>query len=149
MSLAQIKRFDHKHYLDLKNINLKTYNYEDLIKGHSSVIEDANQQISEEGNFDRENPEFFDVPRRVSNDKAEPYIIYQLADKPSDDHAGGGGVVFSKGKQTHTQSLSQSTSQSLSPILSQSKLQYVVLAWRTGMLFLTCCFDMMYFLEKA
>lgn len=66
--------------------NLKTYNYEDLIKGHSSVIEDANQQISEEGNFDRENPEFFDVPRRVSDDKRHPYIIYQLSDKQADSH---------------------------------------------------------------
>ena len=64
--------------------NLKTYNYEDLIKGHSSVIEDANQ----EEKFDRENLEFFDVPRRVTNDKKDPYIIYQLpGDKLSDSHS--------------------------------------------------------------
>ena len=54
--------------------NLKTYNYEDLIKGHSSVIEDANQE-----NFDRENSEFFDVPRKVIDDKKSPYIIYVSA----------------------------------------------------------------------
>lgn len=66
--------------------NLKTYNYEDLIKGHSSVIEDANQHSAEE-NFDRENSEFFDVPRRVIDDKKNPYIIYQLSDKQADsDH---------------------------------------------------------------
>ena len=61
--------------------NLKTYNYEDLIKGHSSVIEDANEN---EENFDRENLEFFDVPRRVTNDPKDPYIIYQLPDDQSD-----------------------------------------------------------------
>ena len=67
--------------------NLKTYNYEDLIMGHSSVIEDSNREEM----LDRENLEFFDVPRRVSGDKPEPYIIYQLPDKPSDQQTGGGG----------------------------------------------------------
>ena len=65
--------------------NLKTYNYEDLIKGHSSVIEDANQHQEEE-NFDRENLEFFDVPRRVSDDRKNPYIIFQLSDKQANGH---------------------------------------------------------------
>ena len=62
--------------------NLKTYNYEDLMKGHSSVIEDADHDKI----FDRENLEFFDVPRRVSNDRPDPYIIYQLPDKHTDGH---------------------------------------------------------------
>ena len=60
--------------------NLKTYNYDDLIKGHSSVIEDANQEKI----FDRENLEFFDVPRKVTNDRSDPYIIYQLPEKLND-----------------------------------------------------------------
>lgn len=70
--------------------NLKTYNYEDLIKGHSSVLEDSNQEEME-----RENLEFFDVPRRVSNDKPEPYIIYQIPDKTSHvKQSNGGGPVY-------------------------------------------------------
>ena len=76
--------------------NLKTYNYEDLIKGHSSVIEDANQHSAE--NFDRENSEFFDVPRRVIDDKKSPYIIYQLSDKHHVASSPGGhqGPVYTR-----------------------------------------------------
>ena len=70
--------------------NLKTYNYEDLIMGHSSVIEDSNREEM----LERENFEFIDVPRRVSGDKAEPYIIYQIPAKPSDQQTGGGGPVY-------------------------------------------------------
>jgi hypothetical protein len=55
--------------------NLKTYNYEDLINGYSSFMDDgpANEE------FDRENLEYFDVPRKFSNGE-NPYIIYQLSE---------------------------------------------------------------------
>lgn len=55
--------------------NLKTYNYEDLINGFSSFIDDG--PTGEE--FDRENLEYFDVPRKFS-DGENPYIIYQLSE---------------------------------------------------------------------
>jgi len=55
--------------------NLKTYNYEDLINGYSSFMDDG--PASEE--FDRENLEYFDVPRKFS-DGENPYIIYQLSE---------------------------------------------------------------------
>ena len=59
--------------------NLKTYNYEDLTN-------DYKNQFSEEGpaseEFDRENLEYFDVPRRFSENHT-PYIIYQLNDAAS------------------------------------------------------------------
>jgi len=55
--------------------NLKTYNYEDLINGYSSFIDDG--PTGEE--FDRENLEYFDVPRKFS-DGENPYIIYQLSE---------------------------------------------------------------------
>jgi len=55
--------------------NLKTYNYEDLINGYSTFIEDV--PTGEE--FDRENLEYYDVPRRFSNGE-NPYIIYQLSE---------------------------------------------------------------------
>lgn len=75
--------------------NLKTYNYEDLIKGHSSVIEDSDQE-----KMDRENVKLFDVPRRISDDKtgahrtSEPYIIYQIPDKTSHLKPSSGGPVY-------------------------------------------------------
>ena len=72
--------------------NLKTYNYEDLMKGHSSVVEDSNQ----EEKFDRENLEFFDVPRRVSNDRPDPYIIYQLADTDKQKQQAADSTVYTR-----------------------------------------------------
>ena len=100
--------------------NLKTYNYEDLIKGHSSVIEDSNREEM----LDRENLEFFDVPRRVSNDKAEPYIIYHLPAKTSDHQAGGagGGPVYRRPVRPVYKPRGQLNETTDSPVINRPKV---------------------------
>jgi len=71
--------------------NLKTYNYEDLINGYSSFVDDG--PTGEE--FDRENLEYFDVPRKFTN-KENPYIIYQLSEPSLQNTRGESNKYFKR-----------------------------------------------------